>query len=99
MKKYTIDFNVAIKGLDGKDLENKKLGQVVAELIITETTAKGAAVIKLYGWGITLHAGDKLELDDSDWQTLHDLIGGTERMQVLLKAPALQIMLDAKNKV
>lgn len=89
-----IDFNVPLLDLDKKPVKDEKgLGKLLAQVIVSE--AKGDS-IKFYGWGINLHEGKALELDESDWQTLYDLLNNSERITHLVKAPALQILLDAK---
>lgn len=90
---YKIDFNVPLLDLDKKPVDDASIGKLIAQIIVTE--AKGDS-IKLYGWGILLHEGKTLELDESDWQTLNELLKNSERITHLVKAPALQIMLDAK---
>lgn len=86
MKKY--NFGIEIKGLDGVKFENTHLGKVIAEAIIS--TSKGDA-IKVYRIATELYAGE-VELDDSDKKMLSEMIESSDKMTLLVKAQALQLL-------
>ena len=85
MKK--IDLNKAITDLDGKDIEGSNLGKLVAQMLAS--ASKGDA-LKYMAWALKLHAGEELELDPSDKETLKHFIKDHEQLTVLSKAQMLQ---------
>lgn len=85
MKK--IDLNKAITDLDGNAIEGSNLGKLVAQMLVT--SSKGDA-LKYMAWALKLHAGETLELDPSDKETLKNFIKDHEQLTVLSKAQMLQ---------
>lgn len=85
MKK--IDLNKAITDLDGNAIEGSNLGKLVAQMLVT--SSKGDA-LKYMAWALKLHAGETLELDPTDKETLKNFIKDHEQLTVLSKAQMLQ---------
>jgi len=85
MKK--IFLNKAITDLDGKDIEGSNLGKLVAQMLVTSN--KGDA-LKFMAWALKLHAGEELELDPTDKETLKNFIKDHDQLTVLSKAQMLQ---------
>jgi hypothetical protein len=83
----TIDLNKSIKDLDGKEIEGSNLGKLVAQMLVT--SSKGDA-LKFMAWALKLHAGETLELDPSDKETLRNFIKDHEQLTILSKAQMLQ---------
>jgi uncharacterized protein YecA (UPF0149 family) len=85
MKK--INLNKAITDLDGKDIEGSNLGKLVAQML---ASASRGDALKYMAWALKLHAGEELELDPSDKETLKNFIKDHEQLTVLSKAQMLQ---------
>jgi len=85
MKK--INLNKAITDLDGNAIEGSNLGKLVAQMLVT--SSKGDA-LKYMAWALKLHAGEELELDPSDKETLKNFIKDHDQLTVLSKAQMLQ---------
>jgi hypothetical protein len=85
MKK--INLNKAIRDLDGKDIEGSNLGKLVAQMLASAT--KGDA-LKFMSWALKLHAGESLELDPSDVETLKNFIKEHDQLTILSKAQILE---------
>jgi uncharacterized protein YecA (UPF0149 family) len=85
MKK--INLNKAITDLDGKDIEGSNLGKLVAQMLASAT--KGDA-LKFMSWALKLHAGESLELDPSDVETLKNFIKDHDQLTILSKAQILE---------
>lgn len=83
----TLDLNKAIKDLDGKEIEGSNLGKLVAQMLISAN--KGDA-LKYMAWALKLHAGESLELDPSDKETLKNFIKDHEQLTILSKAQMLE---------
>jgi hypothetical protein len=88
-----LDFNVTMKGLDGKemlDAEGKTLalGKLLASQLAS--TNKGDA-LKFFTWAQKVYNGDTLDLDPSDESTLKEFIKNNESLTVLAKAQLLSV--------
>ena len=81
-----INMNIAIFGLDGKELPESNIGKLIAQVLVQ--SSKGDAV-KLWFWAQKLYAGEELELDPSDAETLKSFIRDNESLTILAKAQAL----------
>jgi hypothetical protein len=85
MKK--IDLNKAVTDLDGKEIEGSNLGKIVAQMLVS--SSKGDA-LKYMAWALKLHAGESLELDPSDVETLKNFIKDHDQLTILSKAQMLE---------
>lgn len=81
-----LNLNHSLIGLDGKEIAESNLGKLVANMLATSN--KGDAA-KMWHWALKLHAGEELELDPSDVETLKTFIKENEQLTVLAKAQAL----------
>lgn len=88
MSTKKIDLNKAITDLDGKEIEGSNLGKLVAQMLASSN--KGDA-LKYMSWALKLHAGESLELDGSDAETLKNFIKDHEQLTVLTKAQVIQL--------
>jgi hypothetical protein len=86
-----IDMNMPILGLDGEELTNSNIGKLVAQMLVN--TPKGD-VLKYFGWAQALYAGNALELDQSDTETLKVFIREHHDLTILVKAQALACFSD-----
>lgn len=88
-----LDFNQALKGLDGKEVTDNQgksvtLGQLLSNQLAS--TSKGDA-LKLFTWAQKCFNGEPLDLDPSDCSTLKDFINSNESMTILAKAQLLSV--------
>jgi hypothetical protein len=88
-----LDFNQALKGLDGnsvKDIDDKEitLGKLLSGQLASAN--KGDA-LKLFTWAQKCYNGEPLDLDPSDESTLKEFIKSNESLTVLAKAQLLSV--------
>lgn len=86
-----LNLNKQIKDLSGKDVEGATLGAILADHLVQG--AEGNP-LKFYGWGIKLVAGEAIELDEADKQTVKSFVNESKRMPILIKAQVLQELID-----
>jgi hypothetical protein len=89
-----LDFNQALKGLDGtevKDMDGTSitLGKLLSSQLASAN--KGDA-LKMFTWAQKIYNGDTLDLDPSDESTLKDFIKSNEQLTVLAKAQLLSVL-------
>ena len=82
-----LDFNFSLTDLDGQPIENSNAGKLLANTLAQQ--AKGDA-LKFMSWALKLHAGESLELDPSDKETLKNFIKDHEQLTILSKAQMLE---------
>jgi hypothetical protein len=82
-----INFNKNLLDLDGKEIEGANIGKIVAQTLVQ--SSKGDA-LKYWGWATKLNAGEELDLDKSDTETLKNFIKESETLTILTKAQALE---------
>jgi hypothetical protein len=83
----TINLNNPLTDLDGKEIPDSNIGKIVAQMLVTAT--KGDA-LKFMAWALKLHAGESIEIDPSDLETLKSFIKEHEQLTILSKAQILQ---------
>jgi hypothetical protein len=81
-----IDMNKAILGLDGKEIADSNIGQLIAQILVQGS--KGDA-LKFWHWAQKLYKGEELDLDPTDTETLKNAIKDSESLTILSKAQAL----------
>lgn len=81
-----INMNTPILGLDSEELPNSNIGKLIAQMLVN--TPKGD-VLKHWSWAQTLYAGEALDLDQSDTETLKVFIKNHDDLTILVKAQAL----------
>jgi len=91
----SVNLNVNLKDLEGKDVEGQIIGKIVANVIATES--KGDA-LKIFGWAVEMTKGNCLLLDKSDFSTFKSLISDNERLTILVKAQVLEILDAVKDE-
>jgi len=89
----TLNFNIPLKDLTGKDSKEQTLASVLSEYI--GSRSKGQT-LKLFGWHKTLQVGDPLILDDADLEELKKLITDNEDMYIFVKGQILEVIKAAK---
>jgi hypothetical protein len=82
-----INFNKNLLDLDGKEIEGANIGKIVAQTLVQ--SSKGDA-LKYWGWATKLNAGEELDLDKSDTETIKNFIKESETLTILTKAQALE---------
>lgn len=88
-----LDFNGSLLGLDGQPVKDEAkqeitLGKMLANQIAF--SGKGDA-LKLFGWAQKMYAGETLDLDATDTETLKTLIKDNEQLTILAKAQLLNV--------
>lgn len=84
-----LNFDFELLGLDEKPIEGANGGKLLATSLSQAT--KGDSV-KLWGWAVSLHKGEILDLDKSDQETLKNFIKDSELFTVLAKAQLLEVI-------
>jgi hypothetical protein len=82
-----INFNKNLLDLDGKEIEKAHIGKIIGNALVGAT--KGDA-LKYWGWATKMNAGEELDLDKSDTETLKNFIKESEGLTILTKAQALE---------
>jgi hypothetical protein len=82
-----INFNKNLLDLEGKEIEGANIGKIVAQTLVQ--SSKGDA-LKYWGWATKMNAGEELDLDKSDTETLKNFIKESETLTILTKAQALE---------
>jgi hypothetical protein len=82
-----INLNKNVIDLDGKEIEGANLGKIIAQTLIQ--SSKGDA-LKFWSWANKLHAGEELDLDDSDKETFKNFVKDNESLTILTKAQVLK---------
>lgn len=88
-----LDFNVALKGLDGQEVKDESGTPVTIGKLLSSQLAftnKGDA-LKLFHWAQKLYSGEPLDLDKSDQSVLSEFIKNNEQLTVLAKAQMLNV--------
>lgn len=88
-----LDFNQNLKGLDGQVIKDEKdqeitLGKMLANQLAF--SGKGDA-LKLFNWAQKMYAGEALDLDPTDTETLKSAIKDNEQLTILAKAQLLGV--------
>lgn len=96
-----LNFEFELKTLSGGSIgkENKKpvmIGKVLAGELIGKTP--GIEPLKAYHWALKLWNGEKLEIDEADYDKLYKFISENNNMTNLFVAQALTIMKEQKDK-
>ena len=81
-----VQLNKNLLGLDGQEIENSHMGKLVASTLAGAN--KGDAA-KFWHWSVKFYAGEELELDPSDLETLRNFIKDSEQLTILSKAQIL----------
>ena len=79
-------MNKAILSLDGKEIADSNIGQLIAQILVQGS--KGDA-LKFWHWAQKLYKGEELDLDPTDTETLKNAIKDSESLTILSKAQAL----------
>lgn len=87
----TINFNWELKDLNGNNIGNA--GVLVAEMLVMEN--KGDA-IKYFDWAMSLNSKKTIEVDDSDFLKIKQLVNDNARLTLLVKAQLLRYLEDFK---
>lgn len=97
----TVDLNQNIQEIEeGKGLvelakdKTRKLSMVLAEML--KTSQKGDA-IKYLDWAIDLAQKGKIEVDNSDYDSLMTFIKEHQQLMVLVKAQLIKAFKQAKE--
>ena len=83
-----LNLDIAILGLDGKEIEGSNLGQLLSQMLASASTKENA--IKMYYWATKLYAKEELDLDPSDLSILKSFVESNDQLTVLAKAQILE---------
>lgn len=75
-----------ILGLDGTELPESNIGKIVAQMLVQ--ASKGDA-LKFWHWAQKMYAGEELDLDPTDSETLKNFIKDNDQLTILVKAQAI----------
>lgn len=81
-----LNLNLPIVGLDGTEIADSNVGKLIAQVLAQGS--KGDA-LKFWHWAQKLYAGEELDLDPTDAETLKNAIKDNESLTILAKAQAL----------
>jgi hypothetical protein len=81
-----VNMNTAVLDLDGKEIPESNIGKVIAQVLVQGS--RGDA-LKFWHWAQKMYAGEELDLDPSDSETLKNFIKDNEQLTILVKAQAL----------
>ena len=81
-----LNLNLPIVALDGTEIADSNIGKLIAQVLAQGS--KGDA-LKFWHWAQKLYAGEELDLDPSDAETLKNAIKDNESLTILSKAQAL----------
>jgi hypothetical protein len=84
-----IDLNKCLTDLDGNEIKESNMGKIVAQMLVS--SSKGDA-LKYMAWALKMHAGESLELDPSDVETLKNFIKDHDQLTILSKAQMLEVL-------
>jgi hypothetical protein len=82
-----INLNIPAIGLDGKEAEGTNIGQTLAAVL---AMSNAGDPLKYMHWAKKLYAGEELELDPSDLNTLQDFVLNCQQLTNLFKAQVLE---------
>ncbi len=90
----TINLNFDLKDLDGVNLQpESNAGKVLAGIMMSEV--KGDAV-KYFDWAMTLNQKKPIQVDDSDFIKLKELVLNREGIYLLARAQYLKYFATIK---
>jgi len=97
MSKVKLGFQ--INDEEGKVIgDGRSAGKILAgSLMRTASKDKEADILKYYDWAMKLGKNEPLELDEGDVTILKDFITKDEMMFVLVKAPLIRALNNAKD--
>jgi hypothetical protein len=81
-----LNLNLPIVALDGTEISDSNIGKLIAQVLAQGS--KGDA-LKFWHWAQKLYAGEELDLDPTDAETLKNAIKDNEALTILAKAQAL----------
>jgi hypothetical protein len=82
-----VDLNIDLVGLDGSKVA--VAGELIAGLLMSET--KGDAV-KFFDWAVAFNKKEVVTMDASDISKLKELVSGSEKITILVKAPVMRYL-------
>lgn len=83
-----------LTGLDGKDLPNANMGQILASSL---ANSAGGDSIKYLDWALKLYNGKPIHLDDADYIKLYKEVENNKQLTRLVNAQILQEMERQKH--
>jgi hypothetical protein len=86
-----LSLDKKFKSLSGEELQGMTMGQLLAEAI--SQSNKGNS-IKIYNWALKLYNKEELEMDETDFKTLKDMVESNETLSNIIKA---QLILELEK--
>ena len=87
-----VDLNFDILHLNESKFGNA--GEIIANHLVS---SKDGEPLKYFQWAQALHKGNYIQIDESDFKKLRDFIEFHTGLPILIKAPVLQKLDDAKE--
>jgi hypothetical protein len=89
MKKLNLNF--AITDLDGNELA--KANKLMAASLMGE---KNGDAVKYFDWAMTLNKSGIIEVDESDFNKIKEIVDKTEAITIIVKAQILKYFSTVK---
>lgn len=93
MKEKIINLNKPVLDLEGNELPNSIMGQILAETLVY---SKDGDPLKFFDWALKLHKGETLILDRSDYEKLRDFVKNSQNLPIITKAQILPLLENDK---
>lgn len=92
-----LNLNKSFIGLDGIEIENSNQGKTLAQALSGSFDAKDTDVMKFWGWAVSFHKGEIVDLDKADQAKLKGFIENAQ-FNVLVKHQLLENLNQAETK-
>jgi hypothetical protein len=84
-----INFNFALKGLDGKEIPESNAGKILSSALANDS---GKNPVKVWAWAQLFYGGQTLQCDPSDLEFLKGLIETSPYLPAMTKAQLLEVI-------
>jgi hypothetical protein len=88
-----LNFNFNFVDLEGKEMQDNNAGKTLANAL---AYSQDGNAFKFWDWARKLFKGDKLNLDESDTQTLKSFIESNKSFVVISRAQLLHVFNKTK---
>lgn len=89
MKKINLNFQIT-------DLDGKEIGLANKAFANTLMGEKSGDAVKLFDWAMSLNKAGIIEVDESDFNKIKDIIEKSETLFIIAKAQLLKYLLSVK---
>lgn len=88
--KINLNLNSNLKDLDGNEIENANIGEILAKQLVSTTDGDA---LKHFDWALVLKKGETIDLDTSDQEYLKRFVKESKGMTILTKAQILKLFI------